>query len=137
MLIYLDGTYNTRYEPNENYARELMELFTLGIGNYTETDIREAARALTGWYVGNSLTPFFDLELYDSGNKTFLGQTGNFDYSDIVDIIFSKEETAKFICRKIFKEFVYYIPDEIIIDELATIFRNNNYELKPVFTAIF
>ncbi len=71
MLIYLDGTYNTRYDPNENYARELMELFTLGIGNYTETDIRQAARALTGWYVGESLTPFFDPDLFDPGIKTF------------------------------------------------------------------
>ena len=75
MLIYLDSIYNTKYDPNENYARELMELFTIGIGNYTETDIREAARALTGWYVENSLTPSFDTDLFDSGNKAFLGQT--------------------------------------------------------------
>ncbi len=136
MLIYLDGIYNNKYSPNENYARELMELFTIGIGNYTETDIREAARALTGWRI-DGLTSTFEMQLFDSGNKEFLGQSGNFYSTDIVDIIFSKDETAKFICRKLYKEFVYYIPDENVVSELATIFRDSNYELKPVFSAIF
>jgi len=136
MLIYLDGEYNTKYEPNENYARELLELFTIGIGNYTEQDIRNAARALTGWYY-DGLSSSLDTENHDSEIKEFMGQSGNFGYSDIVDVIFSKDETAKFICRKLYKEFVYYNPDEIIITELANIFRNNNYEIKPVLSAIF
>ncbi|MEE9431705.1 MAG: DUF1800 domain-containing protein [Melioribacteraceae bacterium] len=136
MVIYLDSESNTKNIPNENFGRELMELFTIGIGNYTEQDIRNAARALTGWYI-DDLTTSLDSDLHDSGSKTFMGQSGNFDYAKIVDIIFEQNETAKFICRKIYKEFVYYIPDEAVVTELANIFRNNNYELKPVFSALF
>ncbi|MCP5061730.1 MAG: DUF1800 domain-containing protein [Ignavibacteriae bacterium] len=136
MLIYLDGEVNTKDIPNENFARELLELFTIGIGNYTEEDIRNGARAFTGWYI-DGVSTSLDADLHDSGIKEFLNESGNFDYSDIVDIIFSKEETAKFICRKIYKEFVYYIPDESVVTELANIFRDNNYELKPVFSAMF
>ncbi len=136
MLIYLDGILNNKYVPNENYAREVMELFTLGIGNYTEADIRNAAKAFTGWEL-DGLGATLNSDLFDSSEKTFLGQTGNFNYSDIIDIIFTQEETAKFICRKLYKEFVYYIPDENVITELANIFRNNNYELKPLLTALF
>ncbi|MCB0752531.1 MAG: DUF1800 domain-containing protein, partial [Ignavibacteriae bacterium] len=135
MLIYLDGVDNTKNIPNENYARELLELFTIGIGNYSEYDIREAARALTGWAV-DGLYSKFNEELFDSKTKEFMGKVGNFTYSDIIDIIFEKEETSRFICRKLYKEFIYHIPDENFIDELALIFRNNNYELKPVFSAM-
>ena len=131
MIIYLDGEYNTKNDPNENYARELLELFTIGIGNYTEQDIRNAARALTGWYT-DGLSSSLDTDLHDHGAKEFMGQSGNFGYEDIVDIVFTKDETARFICRKLYKEFVYYTPDEAIVTELANIFRNNNYELKPV-----
>ena len=136
MLIYLDGILNNKNIPNENYAREVMELFTLGIGHYTEADIRNAARAFSGWEL-DGLEAKLNPDLHDSGEKTFLGQTGNFNYSDIIDIIFTQEAAAKFICRKIYKEFVYYIPDETIVTELANILRNNNYELKPLFSALF
>lgn len=136
MLIYLDGILNNKYVPNENYAREVMELFTLGIGNYTEADIRNAAKAFSGWEL-NGLGVTLNNDLFDSSEKTFIGQTGNFNYSDIIDIIFNQEETAKFICRKLYQEFVYYIPNETVITELANIFRNNNYELKPLFSAMF
>lgn len=135
MLIYLDGTKNKASDPNENYARELLELFTIGIGNYTETDISEAARALTGWQV-EDLNSYFDSEKFDDTPKTFMGQTGNFNHDDIVDIIFTREETANYICRKLFKEFVHFDVDETYVAQLAQIFRENNYELKPVLSTL-
>ncbi|NOX18972.1 MAG: DUF1800 domain-containing protein [Chlorobi bacterium] len=136
MLIYLDGLYSTVEEPNENYARELMELFTIGIGNYTEEDIHNAARAFTGWDI-KGLVPIRYDWAYDDGIKNFMGQEGRFDYADIIDIIFQQEETAKFIVRKLYKEFVYYVPDETHVTELANIFRDSDYELKPLFSALF
>jgi len=136
MLIYLDNTKNRREDPNENFARELMELFTLGIGNYTENDIVEAARALTGWQV-DGLDAYFDEERFDSGSKTFMNQTGNFNHNDIVDIIFSRLEVSKFLSRKLCREFIYFDPDEDIVDLLANILRENNYELKPLLSVLF
>lgn len=140
MLIYLDGRYNIVGNPNENYARELMELFTMGIGNYSEQDIREAARALTGWILsglGSVLVP----SRHDYGNKTFLGQTGNFDDTDIVNIIFQQPVTAKFICKKLYKFFIHEKEDmayaQPVIDEMANILRNNNYELAPLLKTLF
>lgn len=136
MLIYLDGKYNTKDVPNENYARELLELFTIGIGNYTEQDIRESTRALTGWQVKDFETVFNE-NLFDDGEKEFFGQTGNYTYTDIIDIIFQQEETSKFICRKLYREFIHSTPDEDFVNEIAQIFRDNNFEIKPVLSAIF
>ena len=146
MLLYLNGAQNTKNTPNENYARELMELFTLGIGNYTEDDIHNSAKALTGWRINNStLTSYFDKNFFADVSKTFLGQTGNFGYEDIVNIIFSHVDTssnpiaAQFVCRKLYKEFVYYQPDangEVYISQLADVFKTNNYESKPVLSTL-
>ncbi|MCW8849344.1 MAG: DUF1800 domain-containing protein, partial [Melioribacteraceae bacterium] len=135
MLIYLDNTKNRKENPNENYARELMELFTLGIGNYSETDIAEAAKALTGWQV-EGLDSYFDSERFDNSQKTFMNETGNFGYTDIIEIIFKNPVVAKHLCRKLYKEFVYFEVDGTIIDQLATILRDNNYELKPVLSTL-
>ena len=135
MLIYLDGTLNRKEDPNENFARELLELFTIGIGNYTEQDIVEGAKALTGWRV-DGLKSYFTESRFDNSVKTFMGHTGNFNYEQLIDIIFTKEETSKFICRKLYKEFVYFEPNETVVNELATILRNNNYELKPVLSVL-
>jgi len=135
MLIYLDNTKNKKEDPNENFARELMELFTLGIGNYTEADVAEAARALTGWQV-EGLESYFTQDRFDETAKTFMNETGNFNHIDIIDIIFNNQEVAKFICRKLYKEFIYFEPDETIVIQLANIFRENNYELKPVLSTI-
>jgi uncharacterized protein (DUF1800 family) len=139
MLIYLDGRFNVVGNPNENYARELLELFTIGIGNYNETDIREAARALTGWVLsglGSVLVP----SRHDFGQKTFMGQTGNFDDEDIINIIFNRNETALFICSKLYRHFVherinmsYAAP---VITEMANILRTNNYEIAPVLKTL-
>lgn len=153
MLYYLNGAQNVKTVPNENYARELMELFTLGIGNYTEDDIHAAARALAGWKIindgKNPITSSFVSANWDSTSKTFLGQTGNWTYTDIVDIIFDHKDTdgnpvaAQFICKKLYKEFVYYNPDPTVdldganyIVQLANLFVSSKYVLKPVLSAL-
>lgn len=131
MLIYLDGRLSSGNTPNENYAREVMELFTLGIGNYTETDIKQAALAFTGWQV-TGLNSVFNQNRFANSNKTIFGKTGNYKYGDVIDIIFEKPEAAEFVCRKLFKEFVFYKPNETFVKQMADVFRKNNYEIKPV-----
>ena len=147
MMIWLDTNSSTVYHPNENFARELLELFTIGVDNYTQTDVEEAARAFTGYrtngvntnYSYNQATGFGNYwqQRHDFGPKTFLGQTGNFDGDDIIDIILQQDQTANFICEKIYKWFVYEVPDDAFVDEMATIFRNNNYEILPVMDHVF
>ena len=135
MLYYLDGNLNKVGRPNENYGRELMELFTMGVGNYTETDVGEAARALTGWIVSGKKAEFRNSR-HDKGEKNFLGQTGTFNDQDIVNIIFSQPVTAEFICRKLYQAFVYHYPDDNVVQEMAQLLRDNNYEIKPVLKTL-
>ena len=135
MLIWLNNNENTANSVNENFGRELLELFTLGEGNYTQNDVYEGARGLTG-YVTDGLDTYFLVNRFDDGIKTFLGQTGNFNATDIIDIIFEQDQTAYFICDKLYRWFVYDIPNEDIIEELAQIMRDNNYEIKPVMEAL-
>ena len=135
MLSYLDNNSNRKGKPNENYARELMELFTMGIGNYTEQDIKEAARAFTGWtFVGNEFV--FRRDQHDDGSKTFLGRTGNWDGTDISDIIFEQPATARFLPRKLFEFFAYQNPEEPVVEELAEVFKRSNWSVKAVLRAI-
>ena len=105
MLVFLDAGENVKGSPNENFSREILELFTMGIGNYTEKDIREAARAFTGW-TNDSLEFVVRPELHDEDDKTFLGQTGNFDGSGIIDVIMAHDSTAYFITKKLYRYFV-------------------------------
>lgn len=135
MIYYLDGEANNKNAPNENYARELMELFTIGIGNYTETDVREAARAFTGWGL-KGRTFYFNPNNHDNGTKTFMGQTGNFNGDDIIDIILKQPASGKFIVTELWNYFVYPNPDPSVISNLTQIYYNNNYELKPVMQAM-
>jgi uncharacterized protein (DUF1800 family) len=135
MLIYLDGTRNRVGAPNENYARELLELFTLGIGHYTETDIQEGARALTGWRV-DGIEPYFTESRFDDGEKTFLGYTGNFNHEDVVDIIFTKPSAAVFVCRELYREFVHVGVDEMSVELMAQLLRANSYNIKPVLSML-
>ena len=121
---------------NENFSRELLELFTIGVGNYTQEDVIEAARAYTG-YITDGLETYFIENRHDFGSKTFMGQTGYWFGDDIVDIIFEQEETARFFARKIYQWFVYYNPDEQAVEEMADILRENNYEVKPMLEALF
>jgi len=138
MLIYLDGWDNNIGSINENYARELQELFTIGIGNYTQLDISEAARAFTGWNIRfRTVSSYFDTNQFDDGEKIFYGETGNFNGDDIIDIILSKRESALFMAEKIYKHFVYYIPDEEIVSELATVIEDSNFNLEiPIKTLL-
>jgi len=136
MMIWLDNNQNFVGQINENFARELLELFTLGEGNYTQVDITEAARALTG-YTTDGLNIYFHLDHHDDGLKTFLGQTGYFDAEDIIDIIFEQPQTAHFISEKLYRWFVYENPNDEIVDQLAQIMIENNYEIKPVLNVLF
>lgn len=136
MLLWLDNNQNTVEAINENFTRELLELFTIGIGNYTQQDIIEASRAYTGW-VTDGMNAFFVPQYHDYGMKTFMGQTGNFNGDDIVDIIFEQEETARFFARKIYRWFLYEYPDEAIIDEMAGILRDNDYDIIPMLESLF
>jgi hypothetical protein len=138
MLVYLNGVQNRVGNPNENFARELLELFTMGVDQYTETDIREAARAFTGWRVRTpELDAYLDANLRDYEYKEFLGQRGNYDGDDIVDIVLQQPVTAQFICRKLYAFFVNFEPEDGEIERLAGIFRDGDYEIKPVLRALF
>ena len=130
MLIYLDGAKSRKGKPNENFARELLELFTLGEGNYSETDIKEAARAFTGWSVDRKTGKFkFRRKLHDAGIKRFMGQTGRFDGDDIINIILQQPRTAKHITEKLWREFVSPQPNGLRTDEIARVFHNSNYDI--------
>jgi len=138
MLIYLDGVNNKRQQPNENFARELLELFTMGVGNYTETDIKEAARAFTGWQVNTiTLTSFINPQRHDEGIKTFMGRSGNFGGDEIIDIILEQPQPTGFICRKFYEFFVSREVNDDFMNELAETFRANDYEIKPVLEQLF
>ena len=136
MLYFLDAQYNVKGAPNENFAREVMELFTMGVGNYSEKDVREGARAFTGWYFDN-LTFKVDPAKHDDGPKTFLGKTGNFDGVDALKIIFEQPVTAEYLAGKIYR---FLVRDELspeLKKRLGAILRDNKYEVKPLLTAIF
>ena len=137
MLQFLNNQQNKKDHPNENFAREVMELFTMGRGNYTEKDIKEAARAFTGW----SFTPEGNFimrpRLHDFGNKTFLGKTGNFDGTEILKIILEQKATAKYIAKRIYQFFVNEKTDENLVNELAEKFYQSNYDIKVILNEIF
>jgi len=130
MLIYLDGANSRKEQPNENFAREVMELFTLGEGHYTEKDIKEAARAFTGWSVDRETGKYmFRRGIHDYGVKTVLGKSGNFDGDQVIDILLRKPETAQFLTRKLWKEFISPLPDEKQVVRMAEDFRNSGYNI--------
>ena len=148
MLAYLNNNRNHKQKPNENLARELMELFTLGEGHgYTENDIRQGARALTGYTFHDD--DFIDLgsrqyrQRHDSGRKTILGRTGNFDGDDFVEIIFARRACSEFLCWKLYRYFVNDGPDEPdrqrrqFILGLARLLRDSTFQLKPVLKVLF
>ncbi len=142
MLVFLNGVQNTRIEPNENFARELYELFTLGRDNgYTQQDIEETARALTGWvgYFAYCGPIGFVQEYHDTGEKTIFGRTGNWGYGQVYDILFEErgDQIAQYICSKIYQHFVHPEVDEFIVSEMAKTFKDNNFELAPVFRQLF
>ena len=137
VVSFLNNQQNRKQHPNENFAREVMELFTMGRGNYTETDVKEGARAFTGW--GFNLKGEFVNRPFqhDNGSKTFLGKTGNFDGDDIIDIILEQKATAQFITRKIYKFFVNDEVDNNKAEWLAARFHQSNYNLGQLMNDIF
>ncbi len=166
MLRYLNGDKNTAIAPNENYARELQELFTVGkdangMPQYTEDDVKEAAKVLSGWRTdaqpngtsANGWVSYFQANKHDSTNKQFsswynnatitglTGSAGANEIDDLMNLIFSRNEVAEFICRKLYRWFVYYEIDAAaeanVIQPLATIFRSNNYDIVPALSALF
>jgi len=135
MLFYLDLTKSTKKAPNENYARELMELFTLGLGHYTQQDVYEAAAALTGWHVKGSTSRYLPRDHNDL-TKTFLGQTGNFDYKDVVRILANHPATPWFICRKLFTFFVYENPTSDDLRPLVDTYVQSGHNMGQVMRTL-
>ena len=159
MIIWLDNNENHKDSINENFGRELLELFSLGIGNYTEDDIKECARAFTGWTLGNaeymamrasrdSIWPYSRIAWFyeyreadhDDGEKTFLGETGRFNGEDIVGIIVRQEATARFVCTRLFQFFAADDVDEEgeqVIGAMMRTYFDSNHEIRPVLRTLF
>ena len=152
MLLHLNGFLNSKLAPDENYAREMQELFTIGKGPdslYTENDVIAAARVLTGWRINsNTLTSYLDTSAHDTGSKSFssfysnntIGNNAEQEVDDLVNMIFNTTEAARFICRKLYKWFVYYQIDDYteanVITPLGELLRSSNFEIKPVLSAL-
>jgi len=136
MLVYLDNGENIKQHPNENFGRELLELFSMGVGNYTERDVREAARAFTGW-TNDALEFKFDAARHDAGEKTFLGRSGPFNGEDIIDIILEQPVTAEYVSAKLYR---YFVREEVAAPVRAALgrtFRDGGYQIKPLLKQIF
>lgn len=139
MLLYLDNNTNVVGHANENFAREVMELFTLGVGNYTETDIREAARALTGWVVrrGSNNVAEFVPRRHDDGSKTLFSVTGNLDGDDVMDLLYEHPACAPFICRKLYTYFIGPNVASAELDELVATWQRTDGNLREVLHILF
>ena len=138
MLQYLDGASNRKGKPNENFAREVMELFTLGEGHYTQRDVSEAARAYTGWSLDPDTQAYvWRANQHDDGDKTVLGQTGPFDGDQVLDILLARPETATFVTTKLWREFVSDTPDPARIAPIAAQFRASHYDIKVALRGLF
>ena len=136
MLAYLDAAANLKGAPNENFAREIMELFTMGVGNYTEPDIREGARAFTGWNFAGTKFVIND-ERHDGGDKNFLGEHGPFDGVQVIDIILKQPVTADYLAGKLYR---FFVRDEVsakLRTELGDVLRANKYQIAPLLETIF
>jgi uncharacterized protein (DUF1800 family) len=146
MLVWLDGGKSLRERPNENFAREFLELFTLGQGAYSERDVREAARAFTGWvYEPVPRSPsdynpsfYFDDDVHDTGHKTFRGQTGNWKSDDIVRITLAQPQAAQHLARTLYRSFVAEDPEpaDALIEPLAEVLRSNGFSIRRTLDVI-
>ena len=135
MIIWLDNKDNRKAKPNENYAREVMELFTMGIGNYSEQDVKEAARAFTGWAAPSGF--YYNKKQHDFGAKTFLGQTGNLGGEDIVRILGDRPETARYLARKLITFFCTDNPEDSFVQRISDSYIKNKQNIKSVLYDIF
>lgn len=136
MLQFLNNQQNRKNRPNENFAREVMELFTMGIGNYTESDVKEAARAFTGWGFNKEGSFEFKQNIHDKNDKKFLGNQGNFQGEDIIRMLLQKKETAHFVTTKIYRSFVSEIHDKNRVDKLAEGFYTSGYDISSLMRNI-
>jgi uncharacterized protein (DUF1800 family) len=148
MLFWLDNQLNTKDVHNENYGRELLELFSMGIGNYTEDDVKHCARAFTGWTFRETVPavkPYgrfrwsfeFRPEAHDDGDKAFLGEHGAFDGTDVIDIIVRQPATARFLATRLYLYFVADHPDQDAIDYLASVYHDSQYDIRAMLRALF
>lgn len=137
MIIYLNNQENQKNHPNENFAREVMELFSLGEGNYSEKDVKEAARAFTGWTVNLKGEFEFKAQDHDSGEKTVFGQRGNFGGEDVIRLILERPETARYVVGKIYREFVNPVVPPARVAELADGFYRSGYDIGLLMKKIF
>lgn len=136
MLVWLDNRFNYKSHPNENYAREVMELFALGLGNYTEDDVKNAARAFTGWTLDRNRDFRFRPNLHDDGEKMFLGRTGNFTGEDIIGIIVSQPISQRFIARKLLTFYLYSDPEPELTERLASVYALSGYDIAKTMGAV-
>jgi hypothetical protein len=136
MLVYLDGESSNKEHPNENFARELMELFTIGVGHYTENDVREAARAFTGWHRDGAKFQF-DAEAHDDGDKAVLGRKGKLDGTDVIDALMAQPALPRFIARKLLVFFACPEPPAEVVEEAADVFRGGQLSVKRFLTVLF
>lgn len=138
MMRYLDTPQSQKGKPNENFARELLELFTLGEGNYTEQDIKEAARAFTGYTIDRQTGKVRHIDnRWDEGKKTFMGRTGPFNGEGIINIVFEQDACSRYVPKKLWEFFAYEKPSEEIVGALANTFSEGNFEVVPVLRKIF
>ncbi|MCC6286674.1 MAG: DUF1800 domain-containing protein [Chitinophagaceae bacterium] len=137
MINFLNNNQNKKNHPNENFAREVMELFTLGRGNYSEQDVKEAARAFTGWGANAQGEFIFRKQQHDDGVKNFLGRTGNFNGDDILNILLEQKQTALFIAKKMYRFFVNENVDNDKVQHLANDFYKGGYDVQQLFNDIF
>ena len=138
MMLYLDTQMSSKAQPNENFAREVMELFTLGEGNYTEEDVKEAARAFTGYKLNRlNGAVMQSASAWDGGKKKIFGESGTYNGKDVVNLIFKKDACAKFMAGKLWEFFGYEKPPESAVEDLAATLRDGDYEVKPVLREIF
>jgi uncharacterized protein (DUF1800 family) len=137
MLVFLDNAGSRKEKPNENFAREVMELFTLGEGNYSEKDVKEAARAFTGFSLDRDTGEFtYRRFIHDDGEKVIFGKRGNYGAEDVLNLLLARPETAEFITRKLWREFVSPVPGEGDVKYLAGVFRNSRYDTKSLMRAM-
>jgi uncharacterized protein (DUF1800 family) len=137
MLLYLDGASNRKGRPNENFAREVMELFTLGEGQYTQREVAEAARAYTGWTLDPDTLSFtWRADLHDDGEKTVLGQSGAFNGDQVLDILLAQPQTARYVSAKLWREFISGTPDDAQLASVAERFRASGYDIKTALGAL-
>ncbi len=138
MLSFLNNQQNKVEHPNENFAREVMELFTLGIGHYTEEDVKEGARAFTGWAYTRTTDAFdFKEKFHDKGEKNFLGKKGHFNGDDIIALLLKEKQTAQYIAEKVWKHFVNETINKSAVNQLANVFYDSNYDIPTLMIALF